>query len=196
VEVVPGYAPVPATPPQAAAAVVRATGAFGSGDSGAVGMAFAVDGPHAGFDLSFDAFAPTITPPWVGGLGGSMDAYGFSTAHFAYPVLDGPNFRLRLQAGGSWLSVPSSTSGGSTDAFGIDLGVSANVGLIGPLGVEGHAHFTPYPVPVIDLRLAAAIRAGAFALTGGYRVIDVAADSRTGPAARFEGPEIGLGLMF
>jgi hypothetical protein len=132
----------------------------------------------------------------VGGLGGSMDAYGFSTVHFAYPVLDGPSFRLRLQAGGSWLSVPSSTSGGSTDAFGIDLGVSANVGLIGPLGVEGHAHFTPYPVPVIDLRLAAAIRAGAFALTGGYRVIDVAADSRTGPAARFEGPEIGLGLMF
>jgi hypothetical protein len=182
---------VPAAPSEKAAAVVRATAAVGSGDSGAAGMAFAVDTPHAGFDLSFDAFSPA-----PGGLGGPAEAYGYGTAHFAYPVLEGPSFRLRLLGGGSWLSVPSTSYGGSTDAFGIDLGISANVGLVGPLGLEGHAHFTPYPVPVIDLRAAAAIRAGAFALTGGYRVIDVAADSRTGPAARFEGPEIGLGLMF
>ena len=76
------------------------------------------------------------------------------------------------------------------------MGASANLGLVGPLGLEGHAHYTPFPVQVIDLRAAVALRAGPLSLLGGYRLIDVAADSRTGPAARFEGPEFGLGFIF
>jgi hypothetical protein len=92
--------------------------------------------------------------------------------------------------------VPSSAYGGQADALGFDLGGSANLGLFGPIGLEGHAHYTPYPVKIVDLRAAVALRAGQFALLGGYRVIDVAQDSRTGPAARFEGPEFGLGFIF
>ncbi len=192
----PAYALPPIPPAVPATASMRVTGAVGTGDSSAFGLAFGVDGVRGGFDLTFDAFAPSQGGTLVGGMGGPMESYGFSTGHFSYPILAGPTYRLRLQAGGSWLSVPTSTYGGSTDSFGFDLGATANLGLIGPLGVEGHARITPYPIQVVDLRAAVALRAGSFSLLGGYRFIDVAADSRTGPAARFEGPEFGLGFIF
>jgi hypothetical protein len=184
------------TPAPQVASTMRATGAIGSGDGSAVGMAFAVDSSRAGFDMAFDAFTPTQGGVMAGSLYGGQAAYGFGSAHVAYPVLQGPAYRIRLLAGGSWLSVPVSTYGGSVDAFGFDLGASANLGLYGPIGLEGHARVTPYPVQVVDLRAAVALRAGAFSLLGGYRMIDVASDSRTGPAARFEGPEFGFGLIF
>jgi hypothetical protein len=192
----PAYALPPIPPAVPATATMRVTGAVGTGDSSAFGLAFAVDGGQGGFDLAFDAFAPSQGGIMVGGMGGPMESYGFSTGHFAYPILSGPTYRLRLQAGGSWLSVPTSSYGGSTDSFGFDLGATGNLGLIGPLGLEGHARITPYPIQVVDLRAAVALRAGSFSLLGGYRFIDVAADSRTGPAARFEGPEFGLGFIF
>ncbi len=192
----PAYGVEGAPPAHRLASTMRATGAAGSGTSGAVGLAFTVDGRRGGFDLAIDAFAPSHGGVMAGGLDGSQDAYGFGSAHFAFPILEGPAYRLRLQAGGSWLSVPVSTYGGPTDAFGPDVGASANLGLVGPFGLEGHARLTPFPVQVVDLRAAVALRAGPFSLLGGYRVIDVAGDSRTGPAARFEGPELGVGLIF
>ncbi len=191
-----GYAiaPVPAAPPMVA--TLRLTGAIGESDHGGWGTAFAVDSHGAGFDMSFDAFEPTSGGVMAGAPSGMYEAYGFGSAHFAYPILSGASYRVRLLAGGSWLSVPTSAYGGQADAFGFDLGASANLGLIGPLGLEGHAHYTPFPVQVTDLRAALALRAGPLSLLGGYRWFDVAADSRTGPAARFEGPEFGLGFIF
>ena len=132
----------------------------------------------------------------TGGLNGTEDSYALGSAHVTFPILEGPSHRIRLLAGGSWLSVPATPVSTSTEAFGFDLGASANLGLIGPLGLEGHARITPFPVRIIDLRAAVALRAGPFSLLGGYRVIDLAADSRTGPSARFEGPELGLGVIF
>lgn len=195
-EPLPAYDVERAPPAHRVASTMRVTGASGSGDSGAVGLAFAVDGRHGGFDVAVDAFAPSRGGVMVGGFSGSQDSYGFGSAHLAFPILEGPAYRLRLLAGGSWLSVPASAYGSQADAFGPDVGASASLGLIGPLGLEGHARITPFPVEIIDLRAAVALRAGPFSLLGGYRVIDVAADSRTGPAARFEGPEFGIGLIF
>ncbi len=195
-EMVPVYGLSTMPPDRRVAATMRATGAFGSRDTGMAGLAFAVDGQDAGFDMGFDAFSPSSGGVMYGGLYGSPSSYGFGTAHFAYPLLQGANYRIRLEAGGSWLTVPSSSWGGSTETFGFDGGVSAHLGLLGPLGFEGHALITPFPIQVIDLRAAAAVRGGPLSLTFGYRVIDIEADSRTGPAARFEGPEIGLGLIF
>lgn len=195
-EPLPAYDVERAPPAHRAASTMRVTGASGSGDSGAVGLAFAVDGRHGGFDVAVDAFAPSRGGAMAGGFSNSQDSYGFGSAHFAFPILEGPAYRLRLLAGGSWLSVPASAYGSQADAFGPDVGASASLGLIGPLGLEGHARITPFPVEIIDLRAAVALRAGPFSLLGGYRVIDVATDSRTGPAARFEGPEFGIGLIF
>jgi hypothetical protein len=191
-----GYGYERSHPAHRASTTMRVTGAAGSGDSGAVGLALAMDGRHGGFDLAIDAFAPSHGGVMAGGLDSSQDAYGFGSAHFTFPILEGPAYRLRLQAGASWLSVPVSGYGGPTDSFGPDVGASASLGLIGPIGIEGHARITPFPIQIFDLRAAVALRAGPFSLLGGYRVIDVAGDSRTGPAARFEGPELGIGLIF
>jgi hypothetical protein len=177
-------------------ATLRATAGTGSNDGGVVGLAFAVDGRHGGFDLAVDAFSPSRGGVMSGGLGGTQDAYGLGSAHVAFPILEAAAFRLKLLAGGSWLTVPATTAGSSVDAFGFDFGVSGTLGLVGPIGLEGHARITPYPVQVVDLRAAVALRAGPFSVLGGYRVIDLAADSKTGPAARFEGPEFGLGVIF
>ncbi len=184
------------SPEDRVAATVRASAAFGPRDTGLAGMAFAVDGQRAGFDLGFDAFSPSSGGLFDGGRGGDSRAYGFGSAHFTYPLFRGPAYGFLLEGGGSWLSVPSTSFSGSTDAFGFDLGASAHLGLLGPLGLEGHARLTPFPVQVVDLRAAAALRGGPLSLTLGYRVIDIEADDRTGPAARFEGPELGLGLIF
>jgi hypothetical protein len=175
---------------------MRATAAFGPRESGAAGMALSGDGPHGGFNVSFDVFDPSRGGITQGGLTTSATSSGFGSAHFTYPVLRGSAFLVRLEAGGSWLTVPTSLAGGTADAVGFDAGVSGHLGIVGPLGIEGHARITPYPVQVVDLRAAAAIRGGPFSFTFGYRVIDLEADSRTGPAARFEGPEIGFGLIF
>jgi hypothetical protein len=83
-----------------------------------------------------------------------------------------------------------------TIAFGPDVGVSAQIGLIGPIGVEGHVRLTPFPVPVTDVRVALALRGGPFALTAGVRAIDVDGDEVDAPEGRFSGPEVGLSLMF
>jgi hypothetical protein len=186
----------PAAPGHAVASTLRLTGAFGPRDSGMAGLAFAFDGPHGGLDLGFDALAPSRGGVMETGFGGTQESYGLGSAHLSFPLLQAPAFRLRLQAGGSWLAVPASTYGGSANAFGLDVGASASLGLVGPLGVEGHARITPFPIRITDLRAAVALRVSSLSLLGGYRVIDVEGDPRTGPAARFEGPEFGFGLIF
>ena len=83
-----------------------------------------------------------------------------------------------------------------TIAFGPSAGVSGQLGLVGPVGLEGHLRVTPFPVPVTDARLAVALRGGAFALTMGWRGIDVAGDELDAPQLRVAGPEIGVSLVF
>ena len=77
---------------------------------------------------------------------------------------------------------PASPHAG-TVAFGPSFGVSSNVGIVGPFGIEGHARFAPVPVPVADLRIAAAFRGGPLAVTLGWRAIDVDGDRDGGPGA-------------
>jgi hypothetical protein len=193
----PGYAegaPPPVAP--TLSTTLRFTGGWGSGESSVYGLFFGVDGRPVGFDMTWDGFVPSQGGVTSGSSASWPDPYGFGSAHLSFSVLQGAAYRIRLLAGGSWLSVPATPTSSAADSFGFDLGTSASVGLVGPLGLEGHARITPYPVQVIDLRLAAAFRAGPFSLLGGYRVIDVAGDVRTGPAARFEGPEFGLGFIF
>jgi hypothetical protein len=172
----------------------RVTVAIGSGDSAAVGMAADLGSGRLHLDLAADVFAPSRGGVMTDDLWSAENPYGLATVHADYLLLEGPFYGLNLQAGGSWLTVPASASGGQADALGFDLGAAAHVGLIGPLGLEGHARVTPFPVRVVDLRAAAAFRVSQLSLLVGYRAIDVAADSRTGPAARFQGIEIGVGL--
>lgn len=170
--------------------------AGGAPDAAFAGVGLALDGRHAGFHIGIDAVALDR------GLAIEDDeAVGWGSAHVTWTVAGSEAFRIRAEAGVSMLSMPgtgawSGMPYADTVAFGPDVGVSAQLGLVGPIGLEAHARVTPVPVPVTDVRLALALRGGPFALTAGVRTIDVRGDEVDGPEGRFSGPELGFALVF
>jgi len=175
---------------------ISAAGAI-SGDSDAGGVSLLVEGRRAGMYASFDRFDLSSG----GALPSTSPALGLTTVNAVYAVASSGAFRVRLEVGGSALSIPSTgvyagAPYAGTVAFGPDVGFSGQVGLVGPIGVEAHARFTPWPVPVTDVRSALALRAGPFALTGGWRAIQVSGDGTDGPEGWFDGPEFGVQARF
>jgi hypothetical protein len=157
-----------------------------------------VDGRAAGFHAGVDGVSvrPGIVTPLD-----QRTTLGYGTVHITCSVVTEDAFRLRFEAGASMLSMPNSGAFvgapyAGTVAFGPDFGVSGHLGLAGPIGLEGYARVTPFPVPVSDLRAALALRAGPFALTGGFRAFDVHGDGTKGPSASWSGPEVGLAVVF
>jgi hypothetical protein len=172
--------------------------AAGMPDGAVGGFTLALDGRTAGFSASVDALVlDDVTR--VGDTGG--DALGWGTAHFTWSVLADASFRIRLELGGSMLSLPKTgafaamTRAGDV-AFGPDVGISGQLGLVGPIGLEGHARVTPFPIPVVDARLAVALRGGPLALTAGWRGIRVYRQEGEVPDVDFSGPELGLSIVF
>jgi hypothetical protein len=165
----------------------------------ATGFALAIEGRTAGFEAGIDA----ITVQGLTGdvALGSSSAIGWGTMHVTWSIVSEDAFRLRLETGGSMISTPAGgTSAGmpwaGKVAFGPDFGVSGHIGLLGPIGIEGHARVTPVPTPVTDTRAALALRGGPLAFTAGWRAIRVMGDGVDAPSVRFSGPEIGLALIF
>lgn len=190
----PGGAP----PPQPApiSMKVAAAGAS-SGDGFAGGVSLRVEGRRAGMHASFDGFELRSSEI----LSGTGPALALARIGATYAVASAPAFQVRLEAGGAVLSIPSTGAyagapyAGRT-AFGPDVGVSGQLGLVGPIGVEAHARFTPWPIPVTDVRTAAALRAGPVAFTAGWRAIQVSGDGTDGPDGWFDGPELGVQARF
>jgi hypothetical protein len=173
---------------------VAASGAS-SGDGAAAGVSLFMDGRRAGMHASFDGFE--LSSAGVA----ATPALTLARASATFSVLSAAAFRVRLEAGGSALSIPSTgvfagAPYAGTTAFGPELGVSGQLGLIGPIGVEAHARFTLYPVPVTDVRSALAFRAGPVAFTAGWRAIQVSGDGIDGPEGWFDGPELGVQARF
>ncbi|BDG01696.1 hypothetical protein [Anaeromyxobacter oryzae] len=196
-----GHAPeygYPETDPDQLHVRLSASGA-GMSDGGALGLALAIDGRSAGMNASFDG----LDKDGVTGLPGQdHHPVGWGSAHVTWSVLSDEVARVRFEVGGSMLSLPSAgaTAAGAPWAgkvlFGPDLGVSGQLGVVGPIGLEGHVRVTPLPVPVLDTRVALALRAGPFAVTGGWRTVHVAGDGVDAPVLDFRGPELGVSVMF
>ncbi len=170
----------------------------GMPDGAVGGFTLALDGRTAGFSASLDALAVDDVTHFGDADG---DAIGWGSAHFTWTVLADAAFRIRLELGGSMLSLPETgafatvTRAGDV-AFGPDVGFSAQLGLVGPIGIEGHARLTPLPIPVVDSRLALALRGGPFAVTAGWRGIRVHGEEGEVPDVDFSGPELGLSILF
>jgi hypothetical protein len=185
-------------PPQASPLSVKVAAAgASSGDGAAAGVSLTVDGRRAGMHAGFDGFELSGS----GAVTATSPALTLARASATFSVLSAASFRLRLEAGGSALSMPSSGAYAGmpyagTTAFGPELGVSGQLGLVGPIGVEAHARFTLYPVPVTDVRSALALRAGPIAVTAGWRAIQVSGDGIEGPEGWFDGPELGVQARF
>lgn len=173
--------------------------AYGAGASNAaVGtLALSMEGPMAGFSADVSGLAIAGAPGTTTG----DSSLGLGGARASWTVMSDAAFRLRLELGASMLSVPDSgvyagSAYANTMRFGPQLGVSGNLGLVGPFGLEGYARVTPLPVPVLDTRAAFVIRGGSLAVSAGWRVIDVNGDGVDSPEAHFAGPELGLQVMF
>lgn len=172
--------------------------AYGGGDANVAAgtLALSMEGPYAGFNADVTGLALTD----VGGAAsdGTLTVGG---ARATWTFASDAAFRARLEFGGAMLSVPSSdawagTSYANTMSFGPQVGVSGNLGLVGPFGLEAHARVMPWPVPVVDARLAMVVRGGPLAVSAGWRSVDVNGDGVDHPEAHFSGPEVGLQLGF
>ncbi|MGB8933329.1 MAG: hypothetical protein WCC48_18950 [Anaeromyxobacteraceae bacterium] len=158
-------------------------------------LAMSMEGQRAGFSADVGGLA--ISAPAGSTMGDATLTLGGARA--TWTVLSDAAFRVRLELGGSMLSVPGTgryagVSYANTMSFGPQVGVSANLGLVGPLGLEGYARVTPIPVNVLDAKAGLAFRGGPLAVTAGWRFIDVNGDRIDSPEAHFSGPELGLQL--
>jgi hypothetical protein len=193
-----GHAP---RPPQEADRIYTRFSLYGAGstDGYVGGLDFGLDGHYLGFDMDVNAIAQeSVTGPLHES---ESDPAAWGTAHVTWSIVSERSIRLRIETGGSMLSLPESRFvagqpwSGST-IFGPDVGISGQFGLIGPLGIEGHARLTPFPVRVADTLIAATIHGGPVGLSAGWRWIDVAGDGRDAPKLMFRGPQVGLSLRF
>lgn len=166
---------------------------------GVAGLALAVDGRSLGFQASIDAIdrsrAPATDPT------GSLGTLGYGTMHATWSFLSERNVRVRLEAGASVVTLGDASGAGAPPYAGSSLvgpsfGVSGHLGLLGPVGLEGHARVTPSPVPVSDSRVALAIRGGPLAIGLGYRWLGIQGDGTSAPDLRFAGPELQIAARF
>jgi hypothetical protein len=212
-----GYAPIltPPPPPYApgerpdrpdraeADRVYTRINAYGAGksDGYAAGLSLSLDSRYAGFDISIDALArEQVTGPLHDS---GSDPAGWGSAHLTWSVLSTPNARLRVLTGASMLSLPDSRAvrgqpwAGKT-LVGPDVGLSGQLGLAGPLGIEGYARLTPLPVVVADTYAGLIVHGGPLGVTAGWRWVDVQGSdtNNDAPKLMIRGPQVGLSLQF
>jgi hypothetical protein len=154
------------------------------------GVSLRVEGKDLGIHAGYDGFFTSRTVDF-----GAATSLDYFTAHATWSFLSGQSGRLRLEGGLSVLSWPVLAPASGVTAVGPEAGLSGDVALVGPFGVTGYARATPWPRLATDLYLAAALRFGPVAVTGGWR--DLRADGGdTAPDMRFAGPQFGLALLF
>jgi len=195
------YAPAYAAPQPPRSAVEFSGTATFLHDTAGWGLFTAFDGPVVGFDAGYDSLPVLQGNQANQPMYGYSDSVGLGSAHLTFSIVNAPGARVRLEAGGSSLWLPNvgafaGTRYAGSVAFGPDLGVSGRIGLIGPLGFEGHARWTPTPISVFDGEAAAAVHGGPLSLKVGYRWVELYGDGVAAPRFGFEGPEVGLGLHF
>lgn len=165
---------------------------LGSGSS--VGLTVRVEGRDLGIHASYDGF---FTNGYSSGYSsfGSSSALDYYTAHVTWSFISGRSGRLRLEGGLAVLNWASLPPYGSASVASPDFGLSGQVALLGPLGVVGYARVAPWAHSTADFQLAAALRLGPVALSGGWRDLRAYGGS-TAPDLRFAGPQFGLALLF
>ena len=179
-----------------ASATLRATVATDTRGSMA-GLAFAADGRSFGLEASIDG----VDPVRAQGTPESGTHLLWSTMYGTWSVVSERSLRMRVEVGGSMLSM-GDTGGASPPPYsgstllGPSFGVSGHLGLLGPVGLEGHMRVTPSPVPVNDGRIALAIRGGTLAMGLGYRWLGIQGDGQSAPDVRFAGPELQIAARF
>ena len=151
----------------------------------AFGLGLGVEGEHWGVLAQWNGF-------YLDSLGGvATDNVNVVHLHATYALLSGPEGRLRLHLGGSGAFAPD------LSRIGPSIGVSAALGLIGPLGIDGQVSYTPTPFVEFDAFAGASIGWDHFALRGGYHwtyLDDRGLVDGLPHTERYQGPWIGIGI--
>lgn len=110
--------------------------------------------------------------------------------HITYSVVSDMHSRIRIEGGLAGIGAPDVTY------IGPDVGVSATLALVGPLALEGGAHWMPVPASIVDLDGAVGLNFGALGLRGGWRWVRLDDKSQGGGVDIFNGPMISVGVLF
>jgi hypothetical protein len=163
------------------------------------GLTFGLDSRFVGFDLDVAALARAS---FTGPLRASgSDPATWGTAHITWTFISDRSFRIRFETGASMLDLPSSPAvldraWRGKMVIGPDAGVSGQLGLTGPVGIEGYARITPFPVRIADTFVGVTIHGGPLGVNAGWRWVDIAGDEIRAPKTFFRGPQGGLVLAF
>ena len=163
------------------------------GEGIALGLGYALEGERFGFNLEASAIMVETGRILDGGANEVDLGVSVFDAHLTWALLSSYSGRLRLEGGVSAAVAPD------LKVFGPDVGVSGAFGIVGPLGIEGAAHYTPWPYQRVQVGLGAALGFGAFGLRLGWKTIylddrGVLGDKDTDDL--FTGPYLSVGLLF
>lgn len=203
-----GYYPLYPRPqygyaPQQVSRIVSRMDVFGAGTlqhgGAAAGLMASVEGERLGVDMTLDGFyrgRGVLGPGNVSFFRSSSSTYLHGSVHFTAAIVATDVARLRGEIGGAFLAWPDRGPDAGLTTGGPDLGLSAQLGLVGPVGIEGYARLMPLPVPVTDAFAALVLRFGPVGLSAGWRELDVHKSSVNAARFSFAGPQAGLGFQF
>lgn len=162
-------------------------GGFLANGTGGIGGAFAMDGRIVGFNLR--GLAVGLPDPGSN----RVDAMPMWSGHLTLSPVSTPNARVRVEMGLSAVVAPEITY------YGPDIGASAQLALVGPLGVFGSAHYTPFPATIADVEAGVSMQFGSVGMRGGWRALrldDRNANPWGGGRETFSGPSLSFGTVF
>jgi hypothetical protein len=201
-----GYYPLYPRPrygyaPEQVSRITTRLDVFGGGTlrhgGGAAGLSVSAEGERFGVNTTIAGLSRGNHVAGAAGVFGDSSAtYGHGSAHLTAAIVATDVARVRLELGGAFLSWPDAGPDAGLVTGGPDLGVSGQIGLVGPLAFEGYARVMPIPVPVIDALAALTLRFGPVAVTAGWRELSVHKSDTNAERFSFSGPQVGLGFLF
>jgi len=157
------------------------------GNSGAVAGKLGFEGQRLGVNLQFTSI---FIPRDNVSLGSGHDTIGLFNLYGTYALISHPHGRLRIEAGLTSAFAPDLTVAGPGGGF-------SAVILLGPVGIEGAIHGTPFPYRQLDWNTGLALNLGPLGLHGGWRRIyldDKGLVDGIRNTDVFSGPYLGLTL--
>lgn len=176
----------PPTPPVAVAALAGDLTIAGSGPL--LGAQLSIEGERLGFVFAYTAALAAIPGTQ------DFDALHLAQGHLTYALLTGERGRLRAELGAHLAVAPEMTflaPGG---------GLSAALGLVGPLGVEARIYGNFWPYTQIDARAGLTLASHSVGFSAGARALYLNDNGRLGEANAddtddlFFGPYVSLAL--
>ncbi len=156
------------------------------GEGAGLGVSMGIEGDRFGFTGQFTGIFARADDGSSG-----IDNISLLDAHLTWAPLRGEHGRVRLEGG------VSSAFASDIIFLGPDVGASAAIGLLGPVGAEASFHLTPFPYVQADAYAGLNLTLGPAGIRAGWRHIylnDLGKVDGIAHADTFSGPFVGLSL--